>query len=113
MFNGSWPWKRDLAAAADRLEQAQLGLVHELSKLEGGDDAYAKESDTVYRVERDVMSGTFAVRRLIRMPSKVTKKARTTNAVATVFPLRDGARTPDLWMLLATLICTIWTCRKM
>lgn len=32
MFNESWPWKRDLAVAADRLEQAQLGLVHKLSK---------------------------------------------------------------------------------
>lgn len=103
MFNESWPWKRDLAVAADRLEQAQLGLVHELSKLEDGDDAYVKESEAVYRVERDVMSGTFAVRRLIGMPSKVTKKARAAKAAVTRFPLRDGAKTPDLWDALGNL----------
>ena len=74
MFNESWPWKRDLAMTADRLEQARLGIVHELDDLEGSDDVYAQETETVYRIERDVMSGTFAVRRLIGMPSKVTKK---------------------------------------
>ena len=29
--------------------------------------------EAVYQVERDVMSGAFAARRLIGMPSKVTK----------------------------------------
>lgn len=103
MFNESWPWKRDLAMTADRLEQARLGIVHELGDLEGSDDVYAQETETVYRIERDVMSGTFAVRRLIGMPSKVTKKTRATKAAVTRFPLRDGAKAPDLWDALGNL----------
>ena len=103
MFNESWPWKRDLAVAADRLEQAQLGLAHQLGELGDGDDAYEQETEATYQVERDVMSGAFAARRLIGMPSKVTKGARATRAVVTRFPLRDGAKAPDIWDALGDL----------
>ena len=103
MFNESWPWKRDLAVAADRLEQARLGLAQRLAELGDGDDAYEQEAEAVYQVERDVMSGAFATRRLIGMPSKVTKGARATRAVVTRFPLRDGAKTPDVWDALGNL----------
>lgn len=103
MFNESWPWKRDLAVAADRLEQARLGLAQQLAELGDGDDAYEQEAEAVYQVERDVMSGAFATRRLIGMPSKVTKGARATRAVVTRFPLRDGAKTPDVWDALGNL----------
>src|SRR6185437_624652 len=97
MFNESWPWKRDLAAAADRLEEARLGLAHRLGESGDGDDAYEQETEAVYQVERDVMSGAFAARRLIGMPSKVPKGARATKAVVTRFPLRDDAKAPDIW----------------
>lgn len=103
MFNESWPWKRDLAVAADRLEQARLGLAHQLGQMGDGDDAYEQETEAVYQVERDVMFGAFAARRLIGMPSKVTKGARATRAVVTRFPLRAGATAPDLWDALGDL----------
>lgn len=103
MFNESWPWKRDLAVAADRLEQARYGLAHRLGEWGDGDDAYEQETEAVYQVERDVMSGAFAVRRLIGMPSKVTKGARATRGVVTRFPLRDGAEAPDIWDSLGDL----------
>ncbi len=103
MFNESWPWKRDLAAAAERLEQARLGLAHQLGELGDGDEDYEQETEAVYQVERDVMSGAFAARRLIGMPSKVTKRARATSAVVTRFALRDGAKAPDIWDALGGL----------
>jgi hypothetical protein len=103
MFNESWPWKRDLAVAADRLEQARLGLAHRLGELGDGDDAYEQETEAVYQVERDVMSGAFAVRRLIGMPSKVTKGVRATKTVVTRFALRHGAKAPDTWDALGDL----------
>lgn len=103
MFNESWPWKRDLAVAADRLEQARLGLAHRLAELGDGDDAFEQETEAVYQVERDVMSGAFAARRLIGMPSKVTKGARTARAVVTRFALGDGAKAPDIWDALGDL----------
>lgn len=103
MFNESWPWKRDLAAAADRLEEARFGLGHRLGEFGADDDAYEQEAEAVYRVERDVMSGAFAARRLIGMPSKVTKGARATKAVVTRFPLCVDAKAPDIWDALGDL----------
>lgn len=103
MFLESWPWKRDLAAAADRLEQAQLGLAHRLGELGDGDDADEQEDEAEYQVERDVMYGAFAVRRLVAMPSKVTKRVRTTKTVVTRFALRADAKAPDAWDALGDL----------
>lgn len=103
MFLESWPWKRDLAAAAARLEQAQLGLAHRLGELDDGDDADEQEDEAEYQVERDVMFGAFAVRRLVAMPSKVTKGVRTTKTVVTRFALRSGAKAPDTWDALGDL----------
>ena len=37
MFNESWPWKRDLANAAERLEQARLGLPAVLDQAVDGE----------------------------------------------------------------------------
>ena len=94
MFMESWPWKRDLGEAAERLDVADqmpnLGVRED-------DDPHFNDDDEVeafYRVERDVMSGCFAVRRLIGMPSKVTQHARATKAAVTQFPLLAGARVP-------------------
>lgn len=107
MFNESWPWKRDLASAADRLEQARLGLPEpfdqeEDSSLDGTDQCDA-ETEALYLVERDVMNGAFAVRRLMGMPSKVTKATRETKATVVRYPLRAGAKTPDIWDALGDL----------
>ncbi|GAB3087988.1 hypothetical protein [Isoptericola nanjingensis] len=103
MFNESWPWKRDLAESADRLEEARFGLALRLDQVHDRDDAYEEETEAVYQVERDVMSGAFATRRLIGMPLKVTKGARATKATVTRFPLRDGATAPDAWDALGYL----------
>ena len=100
MFNESWPWKRDLACAADRLESAQFGLSTSLYALElsadDEGDGYEAEAEVLYRLERDVMNGAFAVRRLIGMPSKVTKAVRETKAMVVRYPLREGFKTPDV-----------------
>lgn len=101
MFNESWPWKRDLANAAERLERARLGLPAVLDQAVDGEldgaDSYEAEIEALYLVERDVVNGAFAVRRLIGMPSKVTKATRETKARVVRYPLRVGAKTPDVW----------------
>lgn len=100
MFNESWPWKRDLASAAKRLEEARLGLPQALERLAAlgieAENAYEAETEALYDVERDVMSGAFAVRRLLGMPSKVTKITRETKATVSRFPLRPDAKAPDI-----------------
>lgn len=103
MFNESWPWKRDLGRTADRLEEARLGLGHRPVQLGDGEEAFEEKTEALYGVERDVMAGAFAARRLLGMPSKMTKDARATTAVVTRFPLREGAKTPDLWDVLGDL----------
>lgn len=107
MFNESWPWKRDLACAADRLERAQFGLSASLYALElsadDEGDGYEAETEVLYRIERDVMNGAFAVRRLIGMPSKVTKAVRETKATVVRYPLREGFKTPDVFDALGDL----------
>lgn len=107
MFNESWPWKRDLASAAERLEQARLSLPAVLDQVDDGEpdgeDRYEAETEALYLVERDVMNAAFAVRRLIGMPSKVTKATRETKTRVVRYPLRTGAKTPDIWDALGDL----------
>ena len=103
MFNESWPWKRDLGEAAERLKVA--AALPNLGVRDYDDPAFDDddEVEALYRVERDVMAGCFAVRRLIGMPSKVTKQARATKASVTQFPLLAGARVPDVFDVLGEL----------
>lgn len=100
MFNESWPWKRDLAAAADRLKQARLGLPVILDKVEDSNvdegDKCDVETEALYLVERDLMNVAFAVRRPIGMPSKVTEQTRESKATVVHLLLRTGARAPDI-----------------
>lgn len=106
MFNESWPWKRDLASAAERLDEARLGLTDTLDQeATSGDglDLYNAETEALYRLERDVMSAAFAVRRLIGMTSKVTKATREAKATVIRYPLRPGAKAPDIWDALGDL----------
>jgi len=103
MFNESWPWKRELGEAAERLET--VAALPNLGLPDYDDPAFDEEDEVeaFYRVERDVMVGCFAVRRLIGMPSKVTKQARATKAAVAQFPLRAGARIPDSYDALGEL----------
>lgn len=98
MFSESWPWKRDLAKAADRLEEARFGLGVRLDAIPEHEEEFEELAmEAVYQVERDAMTAAFAIRRLIGMPSKVTKKVRNSTAQLTRFPLREGFKTPDVW----------------
>ncbi|MBB1032850.1 hypothetical protein G6031_00365 [Dietzia sp. CQ4] len=103
MFNESGPWKRDLAAAAGRLEEFRLGLASEFEQGEGTDSEFDIVSEAIYQVERNVIFGTFAVRRLLGMPSKVTKSARATKATVMRFSLRPGEEAPDQWDIFGDL----------
>lgn len=100
MFNESWPWKRDLARTAERLDQARLGLSDVLDKeaavCADEEDLLDPEAEALYRVERDVLYGAFALRRLVGMPSKVTKATREAKATVVRFSLRPGADAPDM-----------------
>lgn len=103
MFNESWPWKRDLAVAAGQLEEFRLGLAFEFEQGEDTDDEFDIVSEAIYQVERNVIFGTFAVRRLLGMPSKVTKSARATKATVMRFALRSDEKAPDQWDILGDL----------
>ena len=65
MFNKSWPWKRDLAAAADRLKQVWLVLATILDQVEASNvdegDECDDETEALYLVEHDLMIVDFAV----------------------------------------------------
>lgn len=98
MFFESWPWRRDLALTTDRLEQARFGLGLALDSAHDSEgESEELEVEAVYQVERDAMNAAFAVRRLIGMPSKVTKAARKTQVKITRFPLEENASVLDLW----------------
>lgn len=105
MFNESWPWKRDLADAADSLERARFDLSAQLDlALEEQDgDGWEAETEALYRVERDLLTGAFAIRRLIGMPSKVTKAVRESKASVVRYPLKAGATIPDAFDALGDL----------
>ena len=96
MFNESWPWKRDLRRGVQRLRKEQFELAR---KLDRADD----EADLLYSVERDVMFGCFAVRRLIGMSSKVTKEARKAKVTVIQYPKITSAPAIDIWEALGEL----------
>lgn len=104
MFSESWPWKRDLGAAADRLSASRFGLSSKLRLAkEDESDAWEIETEAVYAVERDAMTAAFAIRRLIGMPSKVTKSARGTMMKVVRFELNEGSKVPDIWDALGSI----------
>lgn len=96
MFNESWPWKCDLWRSVQRLRKEQFELARKLDRV---DD----EADLLYSVERDVMFGCFAVRRLIWMPSKVTKEARKAKVTVIQYPKITAAPTLNVWEALGEL----------
>ena len=54
MFNESWPCKRDPDTAAERLDEARLGLSNTLDQeAPSGDglDLYDAETEALYRIE--------------------------------------------------------------
>lgn len=95
-FNESWPWKRELGACAERLNKvAQKETEQTLSWPEDDlEDDWDTETEAIFEVERDVMVGCFALRRLLGMPFKVTQAVRKRTVQVTTYPLREGSRPP-------------------
>lgn len=94
MFNETWPWKRELAACAHRLrdaarETAQKDWPH------GAEDDWEVVTEAIFEIERDVMVGSFALRRLLGMPYKVTQSIRKRTIPVVTFPLQPGRSAPD------------------
>lgn len=83
MFNETWPWKRELRRIARSLEEDRFKLTKKLGKA-------VEESEVLYFVERDVMFGCFAVRRLLGMQSKVTKSIRKAKVAVTEYAKIEG-----------------------
>lgn len=94
MFNDTWPWKRELAECAARLRGAAIETAQEDWPRGVGDD-WEVESEAIFAIERDVMVGSFALRRLLGMPYKVTQSVRKRTVQVTAFPLRSGRSAPD------------------
>lgn len=92
MFNESWPWKRELAECAARLRNASEPDQWGHLDTDGPEDA---ETEAIFEVERDVMVGAFALRRLLEMPYKVTQQIRKYTVEVTTYPLRSDRSTPD------------------
>lgn len=88
MFNETWPWKRELRKIARSLERDRYGLAKKLSKA-------VEESELLYFVERDVMFGCFAARRLLGMQSKVTKGIRKAKVAVTEYVKIEGTPPVD------------------
>lgn len=102
MFNESGPWKRDLWLAAERLELAKFTLADRLdeaySRTDEDDDSYYDPgTEILYKVERDLMFGAYAMRRLIGMPTKITQKTAAARIDIVDFPLKVEEKAPDFW----------------
>ncbi|MCZ9294638.1 hypothetical protein [Corynebacterium meitnerae] len=102
MINESWPWKRDLWLAAERIENAKFNLADQLDnatlELDDYDFLYSDpEAEILYQVERDVLLSAYAMRRLIGIPTKMTREVARASIDVVDFPLREAAKSPDFW----------------
>lgn len=102
MFNESWPWKRDLWLAAERLELAKFELADRLdeaySQTDENDDFYHDPgAEILYQVEHDLLFSAYAMRRLIGMPTKITQTTAASRINIVNFPLKVEERAPDFW----------------
>lgn len=95
MFNESWPWKRELLACAKRLLAAADANSSPDWPPEVWSDDYDAEVEAIYMIERDIMMGCFALRRLLGMPYKVTQEIRKKTVPVTIYPIREGQQPPD------------------
>lgn len=93
MFNESWPWKRELGLCAARLRKVAQEETHQNFDL--AEDEWESETEEIFAIERDVMVGCFALRRLLGMPYKVTQEIRKRTVQVTVYPLREDRSVPD------------------
>ncbi|MEX3529837.1 hypothetical protein [Corynebacterium xerosis] len=93
MFNESWPWKRELGICAARLRKVAQEETHQNFEL--AEDEWESETEEIFAIERDVMVGCFALRRLLGMPYKVTQEIRKRTVQVTVYPLREDRSAPD------------------
>ncbi len=95
MFNESWPWKRELLACAQRLREAAEASSSTDWPPDVWADDYEDEVEAIYTIERDIMMGCFALRRLLGMPYKVTQEIRKKTVPVTIYPIREGQQPPD------------------
>ena len=95
MFNESWPWKRELLACAKRLREAAVARSSPDWPPGVWSDDYDAEVEAIYTIERDIMMGCFALRRLLGMPYKVTQEIRKRTVPVTIYPIREGQQPPD------------------
>lgn len=95
MFNESWPWKRELGECANQLRAAGQVTHWESLDVADSEDSYEAETEAVFEVERALMVGSFALRRLLGMPYKVTKQIRKSTVEVTAYPLRADRSAPD------------------
>ena len=95
MFTESWPWKRELLSCASRLRDAARDSGSPDWPPGVETDDYDPEVEAIYMIERDIMVGCFALRRLLGMPYKVTQKVRKRTVPVTTYPLRAGCCPPD------------------
>lgn len=58
-------------------------------------DDHDPEVEAIYTIERDIMIGCFALRRLLGMPYKVTPEIRKKTASVMIYPIREGQQPPD------------------
>ena len=95
MFTESWPWKRELLACAQRLRDAADASSWPDWPPGVESDDYGPEVEAIYTIERDIMIGCFALRRLLSMPYKVTQEIRKKTVSVTSYPIREGQQLPD------------------
>ncbi|MGJ0121014.1 hypothetical protein ACQ7HM_17570 [Williamsia sp. MIQD14] len=81
MISDSVPWKEDLYRVAERLDRR------------GSQVRWTER--TAFLVERDVMFGCFAIRKLLDTPGKISDECRGESMSVLSFPLSDVA--PDFW----------------
>lgn len=95
MLNESWPWKSELLACAQRLrEAAEASSSPDWPPSEESDE-HDPVVEAIYSIERDVMIGCFALRRLLGMSYKVTQEVRKKTVPVTIYPIREGQQPPD------------------
>lgn len=81
MISDSVPWKEDLYRVAERLDRR------------GTQSRWTER--TAFLVERDVMVGCFAIRKLLDTPGKISDECRGESMSVLSFPLAGKA--PDFW----------------
>lgn len=99
-FNESAPWKRELHLCAEILRRGQKRSYSfsdedlELSQW----DFWGPQTEDIFQIEKAILLGCIAVRRLLEMPFKVsTELFHGVEYEVVHFPLKSGEKAPDHW----------------